>query len=72
MVWVTPWIFLVPYETGQITTTLEKARELGRHADKMITLSKKGTPYARQQALSFLNENHEAVEVLFREYPVRY
>lgn len=30
-------------EHGRIETTIAKAKELRRHADKMITLSKKGT-----------------------------
>ena len=38
----------------QITTTLPKAKELRRVADKMITLGKRGGLHARRQALSFL------------------
>lgn len=38
----------------QITTTLPKAKELRRVADKMITLAKRGGLHARRQALSFL------------------
>ena len=38
----------------QITTTLPKAKELRRVADKMITLGKRGGLHARRQALSYL------------------
>jgi len=57
---------------GQITTTREKAMELRSYADKMISLSKNGTPYARKLAASFLNDNEEVVDKLFREYPIRF
>jgi ribosomal protein L17 len=60
------------YPSGQITTTLEKAKELRRFAERMITLSKKGTPTSKKQAASFLNNNEEAVNTLFREYCTRY
>ena len=36
----------------QIKTTLPKAKELRRVADKMITLGKRGTIHARRQAHS--------------------
>ncbi|MCP5367362.1 MAG: 50S ribosomal protein L17 [Hyphomicrobiales bacterium] len=38
----------------QITTTLPKAKELRKVADKMITLGKRGNLHARRQASSFL------------------
>lgn len=40
----------------QIETTLPKARELRRFADKMITLGKRGTLHAKRQALSTLQD----------------
>ncbi|OHC74579.1 MAG: 50S ribosomal protein L17 [Rhodospirillales bacterium RIFCSPLOWO2_12_FULL_58_28] len=40
----------------QIETTLPKARELRRFADKMITLGKRGTLHAKRQALSNLQD----------------
>ena len=39
---------------GQIETTLAKARELKRLADKMVTLGKANTLHARRQAASFI------------------
>ena len=41
----------------QITTTVPKAKELRRIADKMITLGKRGDLHARRQALSVLKDN---------------
>ncbi len=40
----------------QIKTTLPKAKELRRIADKMITLGKKGTLHSRRRAASFLRD----------------
>ena len=40
----------------QITTTLPKAKELRRIADKMITLGKRGDLHARRQAISMLRD----------------
>ena len=39
-------------EHGRIETTVTKAKELRRHADKLITLSKKNTLASRRQAIS--------------------
>ena len=39
---------------GRIETTLPKAKELKRVADKLITLGKKNSLHARRQAMSFL------------------
>jgi large subunit ribosomal protein L17 len=41
----------------QITTTLPKAKELRRFADRMITLGKRGGLHARRQAASFLRDD---------------
>ena len=40
----------------QIKTTLPKAKELRRVADKMITLGKRGNLHARRQAVSVLKD----------------
>lgn len=40
----------------QIKTTLPKAKELRRVADKMITLGKQGNLHARRQAVSVLKD----------------
>jgi large subunit ribosomal protein L17 len=41
-------------ENGRIVTTVVKAKELRRHADRMITLAKKGTLASRRHAVSAL------------------
>jgi large subunit ribosomal protein L17 len=55
----------------QITTTLPKAKELRRVADKMITLGKRGDLHARRQALSVLKDN-AIVSKLFAGLAERY
>jgi len=55
----------------QIKTTLPKAKELRRVADKMITLGKKGTLHSRRQAASFLRDD-VAVVKLFSVLAERY
>ncbi len=40
----------------QITTTLPKAKELRKIADRMITLGKRGDLHARRQAISLLRD----------------
>ncbi len=58
-------------EHEQITTTLPKAKELRRIADKMITLGKRGDLHARRQALAVLKDN-EIVSKLFSSLAERY
>jgi len=41
----------------QIVTTVPKAKELRRIADRMITLGKRGNLHARRQAASFLRDD---------------
>lgn len=41
-------------ETGRVSTTVVKAKELRRHADHMITLAKKNNLSAKRNALSLL------------------
>jgi len=55
----------------QIKTTLPKAKELRRVADKMITLGKRGTLHTRRQAFSFLRDD-DAVTKLFSALAERY
>ncbi len=55
----------------RITTTLAKAKELRRAADKMITLAKRGDLHARRQALAVL-QNKELVRKLFAEAKERF
>jgi large subunit ribosomal protein L17 len=58
-------------EHEQITTTLPKAKELRRIADKMITLGKRGDLHARRQALSVIKDT-EIVRKLFSSLADRY
>ncbi len=55
----------------QIVTTLPKAKELRRVADKMITLGKKGNLHTRRQAIAFL-QDETIVKKLFDELASRY
>ncbi len=41
----------------QIVTTLPKAKELGRLADRVITLGKRGTLHTRRQAAAILRDD---------------
>ncbi len=41
-------------ENGRISTTVVKAKELRRHADRMITLAKKNTLSSRRDAVAAL------------------
>jgi len=51
---------------GRITTTVTRAKELRRLADKMITLAKDGSLHARRQALSVIMDK-SVVAKLFNE-----
>ena len=51
---------------GRIKTTLAKGKELRGWADKIISLSKKGTLHARRQAFAILRDR-EIVKKLFEE-----
>ena len=55
----------------QIKTTLPKAKELRRVADRMITLGKRGNLHARRQALSVIHDT-ELVGKLFGPLAERY
>lgn len=50
----------------KISTTLVKAKETKRVAEKMITLAKSGTLHDRRRAISKLH-NTDAVKILFDE-----
>lgn len=51
---------------GKVDTTLAKAKEARRFADKMVTLGKKETDHSRRNAFRFLQDK-EAVDILFTE-----
>ncbi len=55
----------------QINTTLPKAKELRRYADKMISLGKRDTLHARRQAFAFLRDE-DVVSKLFAALSERY
>ena len=55
----------------QIKTTLPKAKELKRFADKIITLGKRGDLHARRQAFAVLRDS-ETVSKLFGALADRY
>ena len=57
---------------GQIETTVAKAKELKRLADKMVTLGKANTLHSRRQAATLIRfekdeEGNYAIQKLFNE-----
>ncbi|RKX67174.1 MAG: 50S ribosomal protein L17 [Tenericutes bacterium] len=62
---------------GKIVTTHTKAKELSRHADKLITIAKKDTVAARRHAAKILrniriDENETALTKLFTKLGPKY
>ncbi|HOG48988.1 MAG TPA: 50S ribosomal protein L17 [Lentisphaeria bacterium] len=58
-------------EHGRITTTLVKAKEIRRVADKMVTQAKKGTLHARRLVIAELHQV-DKVGKLFSEIAPKY
>eukprot|EP00029_Vermamoeba_vermiformis_P012223 TRINITY_DN7037_c0_g1_i1.p1 TRINITY_DN7037_c0_g1~~TRINITY_DN7037_c0_g1_i1.p1 ORF type:complete len:152 (-),score=39.29 TRINITY_DN7037_c0_g1_i1:86-541(-) len=58
-------------EHNQIKTTVVKAKEVRRHADKMVGLAKQGTLHARRLASAFITKPN-VVSKLFTEFPDKY
>ena len=56
---------------GQIETTVTRAKETRRMAEKMITLGKRGDLHARRQALSYIYDE-DVVTKLFEEIAPKY
>lgn len=62
-------VALVQHE--RIETTLAKAKELRRVADRMVTLGKRGTLVSRRLALRFIHDR-QALSKLFKELAPRF
>jgi large subunit ribosomal protein L17 len=56
---------------GRITTTLMRAKEARRIAEKMITLGKRGDLHARRQALAYIY-SEDVVTKLFTDIAPKY
>ncbi|MGP1442468.1 MAG: 50S ribosomal protein L17 [Anaerovoracaceae bacterium] len=56
---------------GRITTTVARAKETRRMAEKMITLGKRGDLHARRQALAYIFDE-DVVTRLFDEIAPKY
>jgi large subunit ribosomal protein L17 len=56
---------------GRIVTTVTRAKELRRVAERMITLGKRGDLHARRQALAYIYDKN-AVYKLFEEVAPKY
>lgn len=57
--------------SGKIETTVTRAKETQRMADKMITLGKRGDLHARRQALAYIYDE-DVVKKLFDEIAPKY
>ncbi len=58
-------------EHGKIETTVTRAKEVKRMADKMVTLGKRGDLHARRQALAYITKE-DVVRSLFDEIAPKY
>lgn len=56
---------------GKIETTVTRAKETKRMAEKMITLGKRGDLHARRQAAAYIYDK-DLVKVLFDEIAPKY
>ncbi|NMA87427.1 MAG: 50S ribosomal protein L17 [Tissierellia bacterium] len=59
------------FEHGRIETTVHKAKETQRMAEKMITLAKRGDLHARRQVLAYIYDE-TVVTKLFEEIAPQY
>ena len=59
-------------EFGYVETTEQRAKEVRKFVDKMITYAKKGDLGSRRKALAFLNNDKDLVKKLFDEYATKY
>ena len=58
-------------DNGKLETTVTRAKETRKIAEKMITLAKRGDLHARRQALSYIN-SEAVVAKLFSEIAPNY
>lgn len=58
-------------EHGKIETTVTRAKEVKRLADKMVTLGKRGDLHARRQAIAYITQE-DVVRRLFDEIAPKY
>ena len=56
----------------KIVTTETRAKEVRKFVDKMITYGKNGSLVSRRKALAFLQNDTEAVKIVFDELAPRY
>ena len=54
------------FKSGEIKTTLKRAKVLRQEVERLITLARRGDMHARRQAASFLYEK-DVVKKLFNE-----
>ena len=59
-------------ENGHVETTQERAKEVRKFVDKMITYAKKGDLGSRRKVLAFLNNDADLAKKLFDEYANTY
>ena len=63
-------------QKGEIITTVEKAKELRKTAEKMITLGKKGDLASRRRAAAYIRnvnvEDKTVLQFLFEDIATRY
>ena len=59
-------------EHQRIETTVQKAKEVKRIAERMITLGIRGDLHAKRLALSYLHNNRAAIANLFSEIAPRF
>ena len=59
------------FREGRITTTLDRAKEAGREAEKLITLAKRGDLHARRQVLAYVFDE-DVVTKLFDKIAPEY
>lgn len=58
-------------ENGKVETTLTRAKEVQKLADKMVTLGKSNTLHTKRQALGFITKR-DVVSKLFDEIAPKY